>query len=236
MYDKLLLNGEPYISSNGEIICDEYLPENNPMNPESSFGWFIYMIIGRGFDLIDEMSNQFINDLDVTSCNSRLLDKLYGANLGYPRPTIMDGENERLLSDDEYRVYLYIRTCRLMTRLDLMSVFGHCMGDDANDDPYNGVTVTDEPNNQFTAVDHLHYEAGTTDKSNIARNSPDDEDYIVDQFSSDDDVYRLGGRRVYTGEIVTVVNVPSKGWSSAFLDFLVDYISIKGNVLIREVI
>ena len=62
MYDKLTVNNEPYISSNGEIICNEYLPENNPVNPESSFGWFIYLILGGGFDIMDEMTKQALNN------------------------------------------------------------------------------------------------------------------------------------------------------------------------------
>ena len=75
MYDKLTVNDEPYISMNGEVICDEYLPENNPVNPESSFGWFIYLIIGGGFDKMDEMTNTFLNDCDIMSTSSKRLEK-----------------------------------------------------------------------------------------------------------------------------------------------------------------
>ena len=237
MYDKILVDGEDYVSMNGEIICEEYLDENNPVNPESSFGLFIYLIIGRGFDLMDEMSSRFINDCDVTSANPKSLDRFYGASLNLPRPTITDGGTERLLSDKEYAVYLYLRKSQLLTRLDLMSVFSHCMGDETLDDVYNGVSVTDEPNNVLFGVDHLHYDSPTDDpSSNISRNSSSDHNHVVNHDSSDDDVYRLAGQKKYAGEFVTFVNVPAAGWSHAFLDFLVDYISIKGNVLIREVI
>lgn len=236
MYDKLTINDEPYISSNGEIICDEYLPEGNPMNPESPFGLFLYLIIGGGFDDIEEMTSNFLNDLDITSCSPRMLDKLHGVNLGLPRPKILDDEELRLLTDDEYRVYLYIRDSQLLTKLDLLSVFGHCMGNDELDDPYGGVTITDEPNNQFMAVDHLHYNSPVTDESDIGVNTDDDYNRFTNKLVDDEDVYRISGRTSYSGDTITYVNVPMKGWSPVFLDFLTDFISIKGNVLVREVI
>lgn len=237
MYDNIRVNGEAYISMNGEIICDEYLPDNNPVNPESSFGWFIYMIIGGAFDKMDEMTNTFLNDCDIISANPNSLDKFWGASLGLPRPKIIENSTERYLTDKEYAVYLYLRKSQLITRLDLLSVFGHCMGDENSDDIYSNVTVTDEPNEQFQAVDHLHYTSPSDDPtSNIARNNQDDENYIVNHASNDDDVYRIAGQKSYTGDIVTVVNVPANDWSPAFLDFLTEYISIKGNVQIREVI
>lgn len=234
MYDKLLVNGEPYVSMNGEIICDEYLPENNPVNPESSFGWFIYLIVGGAFDKMDEMTNTFINDLDIMSASKRILN-ITGANLGYPRPTIVDNGVERLLNDKEYAVYLYLRNSQLLTRLDLLTVFGHCMGDESSEKEYNGITVTKEINAQWHTVNHLNYTSPETDESNIGVNSEDDHNKIVRQGSSED-VYTIPGMTNYAGEYVTVVNVPNQGWSPAFLAFLTEFISIKGNVLIREVV
>ena len=236
MYDKLTVNGEPYISMNGEIICDEYLPEGNPVNPESSFGWFIYMVIGGAFDKMDEMTNTFLNDCDVISANPKSLDRFYGASLGLPRPTITENTTERLLTDKEYAVYLYLRNCQLMTRLDLLTVFGHCMGDENSDDLYNGVSVTDEPNAQWHTVDHLNYSSPDTPSSNISRDSSSDKNVIVNHDSTEEGIYTIPGESSYTGEYITYVNVPAAGWSQAFLDFLINFISIKGNVLIREVI
>ena len=235
MYDKLLVNGEPYVSMNGEIICDEYLPENNPLNPESSFGWFIYLIVGGAFDKMDEMTNTFINDLDLISASSRILN-ITGANLGYPRPTIVDNGVERLLNDKEYAVYLYLRNSQLLTRLDLLTVFGHCMGDNTSDADYGGVTVSKEKNAQWNTVDHLHYTSPTDNpSSNISKNSDSDLNHIVKQ-GSQEEVYTIPGMTSYTGEYITYVNVPHNDWCAGFLSFLTEFISIKGNVLIREVI
>lgn len=235
MYDNITLNGEPYVSMNGEIICDEYLPENNPVNSESSFGWFIYMIIGGGFDDMDEMTNQFLNDMDIMSARPEILDRFYGRIYGLPRPAIVDGEDTRYLTDSEYAVYLYLCNCQLLTRLDLLTCFSHCMGSDSTDDLYNGVTVTDESNNVWYTVDHLHYNSPDTPQSNIGRADNTDRDYITDHLTDADDTYLIPDEYSFTGDTVTYVNVPTAGWSSAFLDFLTDYISIKGNVLIREV-
>ena len=220
---------------NGEIICDEYLPEGNPINPESSFGWFIYLVIGRGYDLMDEMTTNFLNDCDIMSANPKSLDRFWGTSLNLPRPTLIENTVERLLTDKEYAVYLYVRNSRLITRLDLLSVFGHCMGDES-EDAYHGVTVTDEKSNRWHAVDHNHYSSPTDNpSSNISKNSDDDPNHIVAQ-GSDENVYTIPGEKSFIGDMVTFVNVPAANWSSAFLDFLTEFISIKGNVYVREVV
>ena len=234
MYRNLTLNGVEYTSTNGELILDEYLPSGNPVNPLSSFGWFIYVVLGGGFDIMDEMITDFLNDTDVVSASSEKLNKMWGPSLNAPRPKIVDGGEERFLSDDEYRVYLYVIQCQLMTRLDLLSVFGHCMGDSTSEEPYNGVEVTKEDSGTWRTVDHLNYTSIETPKSNIGANDPTDPNRIINYENSEEDVNVIPGIHAYSGNEVYVVNVPKNNWSSAFLDFLVEYISIKGNVLIRE--
>ena len=235
MYDKLTIENEPYISMNGELICDEYLPEGNPMNPESPFGLFLYLIIGGGFDEMDNMTSTFIKDCDVISANANSLDRFYGASLGMPRPVIVENNTERLLTDKEYRAYLYLRNCQLVTRLDLLSAFGHCMGDNNSDDEFKGVTITKEVNGVWSSVDHLNYISLDTDSSNIGANTPDDPNRII-AHDDGSDVYTIHGMNSYSGEFVIYVNIPMDGWSPVFLDFLTEFISLKGNVLIREVI
>lgn len=57
-------------SITGDEICDYYYDiENNFMNPESPFGYFIYKIIGGGFDYIDGLINQFKIDMDLLNSN-----------------------------------------------------------------------------------------------------------------------------------------------------------------------
>lgn len=231
----ITLNGTNFSSTNGEIILDEYLPEGNPVNPMSSFGWFIYVVLGGGFDIMDEYVNEFLNDTDVMSCNSEKLDEVWGASLNAPRPKIIEDSVERFLTDDEYRVYLHVIQCQLMTRLDLLNVFAHSMGDDSlDDDPYKGVEVVKEDSGTWRTVDHLNYFSVETPESNIGANDPDDPNRIINHENSEEDVNVIPGIHSYSGNEVYVVNVPKNNWSAAFLDFLVEYISIKGNVLIRE--
>ena len=235
-YEKLRVNGEPYISMNGEIICDEYLPEKTIMNPPTSFGWFIYMIFGGTFDRMDEMTNQFLNDCDMISANPKSLDRFYGESLNLPRPTLIEHGEERYLTDEEYAVYMYLRNSQLITTEDLLSVFSHCMGDNILDDPYKGVSISSRvPNKVWYVVDHPHYTSVETPKSNLHRNRESDLDKIVDHLT-DDECYYIPGQTEYTGHYLTYVNVPAKGWSNDFLAFLTDYISIKGNVRVREVV
>jgi hypothetical protein len=108
------------------------------------------------------------------------------------------------------------------------------MGDNTSDADYGGVTVSKEKNAQWNTVDHLHYTSPETAESNIGKNSPDDLNHIVKQGSTEE-VYTIPGMTSYTGKYVTVVNIPNAGWSQSFLAFLTEFISIKGNVLIREV-
>lgn len=232
MYDNLTVNGKPYTSINGELICDEYLPENNPVNPESSFGWFIYMIIGGGFDLMDEMTTQFLNDCDIIS--SENLDKYHGANLNLPRPKLMENGTERLLTDKEYKVYLYINNSQLITRLDLLNVFGHCMGDDDSEDKYKKVTVTKESNSYWHTVDHLNYTSPITPLSNIGVNDSNDINRVVDGSHGSNESKIIPNKLATPTEYITYVNIPHNNWSEAFLSFLTAFISIKGNVIIRE--
>lgn len=232
---KITVNGESYTSVNGELIIDEYLPSGNPVNPMSSFGHFIYMVIGGGFDIMDEYVNEFLNDTDVMSCNSNKLDRVWGNYLNSPRPKIIEEGVERFLTDDEYRVYLYVIQSQLMTRLDLLNVFAHCLGDKTiDDDPYNGVEVVKEDSGKLFTVDHLNYFSIPTEESNIGSNDPDDPNRIINHENEEADVNTIAGINSYSGDQVYVVKVPKNNWSAAFLDFLVEYISIKGNVLIRE--
>ena len=184
---------------------------------------------------MDNMINQYLNDCDIISADPSRLDKYYGKSLNLPRPEIIEDGNSRYLTDKEYAVYLYLNTCQLLTELDLLTCVGHCMGDDTLDTNYGGVTITRELNHIWFAVDHLHYVSPSTDGSNIGKYEVGDMDYIVNHDNTDD-VYRVPGESSFTGTYVTYVNVPYGDWSGAFLLFLVDFISIKGNVLVREVI
>ena len=209
----------------GDMIVDEYDDRNNFFKPYSPTGFYFYHILGDGFDLISEMQSKFLNDLDLLSADSSSLDKFWGVSYNMPRPSI----NGRLLTDEEYRIYLYLRNCRLVTAEDLLINFEKCF----HVDNYE-VYITNDTS-YFYVVDHPNYESATTDTSNIAKTNDDDtRDFIIDHDHATSDVLKIESNLSSKDETIQVINIPNQNWDSAFLDLLVPYISLKGNVQIRE--
>ena len=212
-------------SFTGDLIVDEYDEQNNFMNPESSMGFLVYHLLGDGFDIMSEAETQFMNDTDILSADSRGLDMFWGLSYNMPRPNI----NGRLLTDDEYKIYLYLRNCQLLTRQDIETCFNKCFGVD----DYGIYFSTDT--NYLHTVDHLDYESEDTINSNLARNNEDDSDeYIIDYTNPLEDVKGLEGFQSTEEDEIIIINVPYNGYDEDFLELLIPYISIKGNVLIKE--
>lgn len=227
MFDNMAYDNE---SLTGDIIAEEYLEEGNPLNPPSPFGYFIYRLIGGSFDKMDDMTNRFLQDCSILSTSAESLDEVWGKDLDLPRPSIVDGDGvERVLTDDEYRVYLYVRHCRLMTVEDLLCVFNNCMSTDSYE-----VYMDKEDTGNLKLVDHLHYTSRVTDTSDIAAREDDDSGDIITDHVVDDDVNHVPDFRHRSSDFVIVLYVPMQGWDSGFLALLEEYASIKGNVLIRE--
>lgn len=227
MFDNMAYDNE---SLTGDIIAEEYLEEGNPLNPESPFGYFIYRLIGGAFDKMDDMTNRFLQDCSILSTSAESLDDVWGKDLDLPRPSIVDGDGlERLLTDDEYRVYLYVRHCRLMTVEDLLCVFNRCMSTDSYD-----VYIEKEATGNLKVVDHLKYESRVTDVSDIAAQEDDDSGDIITDHVNDDDVNTVPDYLHRSTDFIIVLYVPMQGWDSGFLALLEEYASIKGNVSIRE--
>lgn len=209
----------------GDLICDEYDDMNNFMNPPSPTGFYIYHILGDGFDKMSEYCTQFLNDFSILTADSSSLDKFWGVSYNMPRPKL---ENGRLLTDEEYRIYLYLRNCRLLTMEDILVNMTHCFGLDDYE-----IYFTNE-SHYLRSVDHNHYDSDETMESNLARNSLDSGDeYIIRQGSSDN-VRGVESLVSTVVDVVQYVNVPSQGWNDDFLGFLEQYISVKGNLSIRE--
>lgn len=134
----------------------------------------------------------------------------------------------RLLSDDEYRIYLYLRNCRLITKEDLLINFNKCFGLD--DYPI----VFSEENFYLEATDHLNYEPTDTVSSNLHKNSEDTTLHFVTDYSNDETTETIESGLITEEELVTVINIPYNNWDKEFLEMLEQYISIKGNIKIKE--
>ena len=219
----------------GDLITDEYDIENNPLNPESPFGFYIYKILGNGFDTMSDISAQFLDDSSVLSCLDKFIP-MYGRYWGLERPKIDD----RYLTDEEYRVYLYLKKCRLLTMQDLEICFNNCMTVEDYDVYVNVYTdladfleVVDHPNyipNEWTVV------------SNILKLDYDQsKDWIVNYYNEIlnseqevEEVHRIIGKTGHLYRRVVVVEIPAQGWDPRFLELLSEFISVKGNVILKE--
>ena len=214
----------------GDLVVDEYDDKNNFIGTTTSSGFYIYHILGDSFDMMSEQCSQFLNDFSILSANASSLDKFWGVSYNMPRPKLNGGTaNERYLTDDEYRIYLYLRNCRLMTLEDIEINMNKAFGTDDFE-----VYFTEETN-YLNSTDHLIYTPTETISSNLAKNNDDtSDDYIINQGSSDSNVHNLEGNLSVITDFVQVVNVPYQEWDADFLSFLEQYISVKGNLQIRE--
>ena len=214
----------------GDMIVGEYDEQNNFMNPESPFGFLVYHFLGDGFDKMSDMCTEFMNDFSILTASAKGLDKFWGVSYNMPRPKLYVGSlDERYLTDDEYRVYLYLRNCQLLTREDIEINMNKAFG-------FDDYTIYfSQETNYLTATDHLRYTPTETERSNIGKNIDDtSNDYFVKFGSEDDTVHLWEGNLSTAEEVIEVVNIPFQGWDSTFLEFLEQYISVKGNLKLKE--
>lgn len=209
----------------GDLIVNDYDEQNNFMNPVSPMGFYVYHILGDGFDKMSEYCTEFLNDISVLTANVKGLDNFWGISYNLPRPLI----NGEPISDEEYKVYLYLRNCRLLTREDLEICFNNCFAVE------DYTVYFSEETNYLSVVDHNHYESLVTDGSNLAKNNLDvSNEYIINQANSGADVMGLESLLSEDEEKIIVINIPSQNWNEEFLAFLEQFISVKGNLQIRE--
>lgn len=229
VYDDWLKEGvEP--STYGDYLTDEYDDKNNFIVPATPSGFYVYCILGFAFDMMQGWIDKFINDYFILSCDPKSLDKFWGVSYGLPRPTLPN--SGRLLSDEEYRRYLYLRQCQLLTLQDIQINMDKCFAFD-NYYCYFGEEAVGE---YWYVVDHLNYESIESDGSNLHKNSEDTtNDYIIDFEHSEGDVLKIPSHlRSSTLKNYNIINIPYQGWDSEYLEFLEQFISVKGNLRIRE--
>lgn len=213
-------------SFNGDLIVDEYDDHNNFIGTHTPSGFLVYHLLGDGFDLMAEQCSKFMNDFSILSASASSLDKFWGVSYNMPRPILPVSERE--LTDDEYRVYLYIRNCRLMTREDLLINMGKCFGLDDYE-----IVLSDEAF-YLEASDHPNYDAEDTVSSNLHKRDDDTTLHFVTDFANDETTELIEGGLSEQGELVTVINIPYNDWDSEFLEFMEQFVSVKGNLKIKE--
>lgn len=212
-------------SFNGDLIVDEYDDKNNFVGTNTPSGFLVYHLVGDGFDLMSEQCSKFMQDFSILSASSSSLDKFWGVSYNLPRPSLPNG---RELTDDEYRAYLYLRNCRLMTREDLLINFEKCFAFD--DYPI----LFSEEAFYLETSDHSNYEAEDTISSNLHKRDDDTSLHFVTNFATDETTELIEGGLSEQSELVTVINIPYQMWDAEFLEWLEQFISVKGNIKIKE--
>ena len=140
---------------------------------------------------------------------------------------------ERYLTDDEYRIYLYLRNCRLMTREDIEINMNKCFAVENENSQYHIFFSTET--NYLSVVNHLNYNSKTTEESNLAKNDEDTSLNFITNFANDEDTLLIDSGLSEVEEVIEVINVPSPNeYDPAFLELLENYISVKGNLKIKE--
>ena len=210
----------------GDLIVEEYDDKCNFIGTNTPMGYLAYHLLGDGFDLMTELCSKFMNDFSILTADTRGLDNFWGVSYNLPRPTLPN--SERLLTDEEYKIYLYLRNCRLLTREDLLINFNKCFAFDDYE-----IVLSDE---QFylETTDHLNYTADETVGSNLHKNSEDTSLHFITDYSNDEETELIESGLSTEEELVTVINIPYKEWDKEYLQFIEQYISIKGNIKIKE--
>lgn len=210
----------------GDRIVEEYDDKNNFVGTNTPMGYLVYHLLGDGFDLMSEQCSKFMNDFSILTADTNGLDNFWGVSYDMPRPRLPT--SQRLLTDEEYKVYLYLRNCQLITKQDILIAFEKCFGVDDYPIVFSDVSV------YLECSDHLNYEAEVTVSSNLHKTVSDDSKHFITDFSNDEDTELIEGGLSEMEEVITVINIPFNDWDSEFLSYLEQFISVKGNIMIKE--
>lgn len=198
-----------------------------PDEPDTSHVYYVpnYTTTGGSFTKYTYNGTSWSSET-VTGEILNSLDTFWGRSYNLIRPIISyvsEGDTySRSLSDDEYRIYLYLRNHQLLTMKDLLVAFGNAFG---------GAEVSTTTLNTLHFVDHKKYDNPPFSNTTLAAYDEDDPDTLTDKLTDKSGVYTLVDK-LATGTVT--INIPYNGWDEHYLSFLEEYVSIKGNVLIAE--
>ncbi len=166
----------------------------------------------------DEWVSETVTD-DVLNS----LDVFWGRSYNLIRPTISytdDDTYTRVLSDEEYRIYLYLKNHQLLTMKDLLVAFTNAFGS-----AETGTTLL----NSIHTVDHKTYDNPPFSNDSLRAYDDEDMDITTDKLVDKDGVNLINNR---LAQGTTSILIPDEGWDEEYLRFLESFISVKGNILI----
>ena len=182
-----------------------------------------YTTTGGSFTKYSYDGTEWVSET-VTDDVLNSLDTFWGRSYNLTRPVlsyISDGDTySRVLTDDEYRIYLYLMNHQLLTMKDLLVAFTNAFGS-----AETSTTIL----NSIHTVTHKEYDNPPFSNVTLAAYDNDDTNIITDNLVDKSGVDVINDR---LAQGVISIFIPDVGWDEHYLGFLESFISIKGNILI----
>jgi len=199
-----------------------------PDEPDTDHIYYVpnYTTTGGSFTKYTYNGTSWVNST-VTGDVINSLDTFWGRSYNLIRPTLTytsDGNTySRKLTDEEYKIYLYLMKHQLLTMKDLMVAFGNAFGSAEHSTTELDVTHM---------VDHKEYDNPSFSNDTLMAYDDSDEEIVVDSLIDPDDVSIVVDRKT-EGSIITIIIPDFDSYDPHYLAFLETFISIKGNVVIQ---
>ena len=198
-----------------------------PEEPNTSHTYYVPNYTTTGGSLTEYSYNgtEWVSET-VTDDVINSLDIFWGRSYNLVRPHLTyedDGDTyTRVLTDDEYRIYLYLKKHQLLTMKDLLVAFSNAFG---------SAEVTTTLLNSIHTVDHKKYDNPSFTNTTLAAYDNSDNDIITDKLVDKAGVNVINDRKA---QGTLSIQIPNDDWDEHFLTFLETFISIKGNILITQ--
>lgn len=196
-----------------------------PEEPNTNHTYYVtqYTTTGGSFTKYSYVDGEWVSET-VTDDVLNSLDVFWGRSYNLVRPHLSytsDGTTyTRVLSDEEYRIYLYLKNHQLLTMKDLLVAFTNAFGS-----AETGTIIL----NSIHTVDHRKYDVPQFSNDTLKAYDDEDTDITTDLLVDKEGV-NLVYNRLAQGTIS--IRIPDDGWDENFLSLLEEFISIKGNILI----
>ena len=206
-------------------VGDMEIVNGFPEEPNTNHTYYVtqYTTTGGSFTKYSYVDGEWVSET-VTDDVLNSLDVFWGRSYNLVRPHLSytsDGATySRVLTDEEYRIYLYLKNHQLLTMKDLLVAFSNAFGS-----AETGTTLL----NSIHTVDHRKYDVPQFSNDTLKAYDDEDTDITTDLLVDKEGV-NLVYNRLAQGTIS--IQIPDDGWDENFLSLLEEFISIKGNILI----
>ena len=206
-------------------IGDVEIVKASPEEPDTKHTYYVpqYTDTGGSFTKYSYVDGEWVTET-VTGDVLNSLDIFWGRSYNLIRPHLSyaDGGDTytRVLTDEEYRIYLYLKEHQLLTMKDLLVAFTNAFG---------SAEVSTTILNTIHTVDHRKYDNPPFTNTTLKAYDDEDTDITTDLLVDKEGVNLIYNR---LAQGTTSIIIPDDGWDENFLGLLEEFISIKGNFLI----